>query len=374
MARALQTVWALGCFAVGVEAQRVVRQFEAFVLGNRFLQVFNLGLIKLLDPATVQAHQVIVVLPLIELIHGFAALKMRATQEPGLLKLREHSVDRGQADIDVFAQSDAVDVFCRHVPMLSALEQLQNLQAWQGGFEACGFEVKHGRHGVAFGGWVEKRPRRDPGLRYNAPIIALSQRWIDMDSHTSPSKFGPRPFKGPVAVLLCALVLVLSACSYIDDPLSKLVANVNPYRIELIQGNVVTQEQLQVIRPGMNKNQIKEVLGTPLIVSLFHGDRWDYAFTIRRHGQPIQQRRLSVFFENDAMTRYDADPLPTEAEFAARIDIRRPSTAKIPLLQASPEQLAPFKPAPQNPNGSSGANGVLSGSAVSAQFPPLESP
>ena len=198
-----------------------------------------------------------------------------------------------------------------------------------------------------------------PGLRYNAPIIALSQRWIDMDSYSSPRKFGLHPFKGPVAVLLCALVLVLSACSYIDDPLSKLVANVNPYRIELIQGNVVTQEQLQVIRPGMNKNQIKEVLGTPLIVSLF---------------QPIQQRRLSVFFENDAMTRYDADPLPSEAEFAARIDIRRPSTAKIPPLQASPEQLAPFKPAAQNPSGSSGANGVLSGSAVSAQFPPLESP
>jgi hypothetical protein len=124
MAWPLQTVWALGCFAVGVEAQSMVRQLKAFVLGNRFLQVFNLGLIKLLNPATVQAHQMIVVLPLVELIHGFATLKMRATQEPGLLKLCEHSVDRGQADIDVFSQSDSVDVFCRHVPMLPALKQL----------------------------------------------------------------------------------------------------------------------------------------------------------------------------------------------------------------------------------------------------------
>ena len=124
MAWALQTVRALGCFAVGVKAQSMVSQFKAFVLGNRFLQVFNLGLIKLLDPATVQAHQMIVVLPLVELKHRFATLKMRATQKPGLLKLREHSVDRGQADVDVFAQSDAVDVFCRHVPMLPALEQL----------------------------------------------------------------------------------------------------------------------------------------------------------------------------------------------------------------------------------------------------------
>ena len=213
-----------------------------------------------------------------------------------------------------------------------------------------------------------------PGLRYNAPIIALSQRWIDMDSYSSPRKFGLHPFKGPVAVLLCALVLVLSACSYIDDPLSKLVANVNPYRIELIQGNVVTQEQLQVIRPGMNKNQIKEVLGTPLIVSLFHGDRWDYAFTIRRQGQTIQQRRLSVFFENDAMTHFDADPLPSEAEFAARIDIRRPSTAKIPPLVATPEQLAPFKPERQGQAEQTPSNALLNAAAVSAQFAPLESP
>jgi outer membrane protein assembly factor BamE len=220
---------------------------------------------------------------------------------------------------------------------------------------------------------LKKGLRAAPGLRYNASIIALSQRWIDMDPHTNPRQFGLNPFKGLVAVVLCLGVMLLSACSYVDDPLSKLVAKINPYRIELIQGNVVTQEQLQIIRPGMSKNQIKEVLGTPLIVSLFHGDRWDYAFTIRRHGQPIQQRRLSVFFENDAMTRYDADPLPSEAEFAARIDIRRPSTAKIPPLQASPEQLAPFKPSAQNPE-QTPSQGVFNGNAVSAQFPPLESP
>jgi outer membrane protein assembly factor BamE len=195
-----------------------------------------------------------------------------------------------------------------------------------------------------------------------------------MDPHTSPRPFGLPPTRGLLAVLSCMLAIGLGACTFVDDPLSKLVANINPYRIELIQGNVVTQEQLQVIRPGMSKNQIKEILGTPLVVSLFHEDRWDYAFSIRRHDQPIQQRRLSVFFENEVMKRYDADPLPSEAEFAARIDIRRPSTAKIPPLQARPEQLAPFKPATPPVENADGNRGSLVGGAVSAQFPPLESP
>jgi outer membrane protein assembly factor BamE len=199
-----------------------------------------------------------------------------------------------------------------------------------------------------------------------------------MQSHTRTRQLGLHPYRGLLAALLGAAVLVLSACSFVDEPLNRLVANINPYRIELIQGNVVTQEQIQVIRPGMSKNQIKEVLGTPLIESLFHGNRWDYAFTIRRHNEPIQQRRLAVFFENDAMTRYEADPLPTEAEFAARIDIRRPSTAKIPPLTATPEQLAPFKPAAPLAQGtlaaSEASTDLLNATAVSAQFPPLESP
>ena len=212
------------------------------------------------------------------------------------------------------------------------------------------------------------------GVRYNAPIIAFPQRWTDMDPHTRARKLKQSPFKGLRSVMLGAAVLLLGACAYVDDPMSKLVGKINPYRVELIQGNVVTQEQVQVIRPGMNKNQIKEVLGTPLIVSLFHANRWDYAFTIRRQGQAIQQRRLSVFFENDAMTHFDADPLPSEAEFAARIDIRRPSTAKIPPLVATPDQLAPFKPERQGQAEQTPSNALLNAAAVSAQFAPLESP
>jgi outer membrane protein assembly factor BamE len=78
-----------------------------------------------------------------------------------------------------------------------------------------------------------------------------------------------------------------------------------------------------------------------LVTSLFHADRWDYAFTIRRQGAEPQQRRFSVFFQNDVLARVEGDPLPTEAEFAAKLDNRRPPS-KLPELKATEAELAKF--------------------------------
>jgi hypothetical protein len=96
------------------------------------------------------------VLALVELKHRFTAFKVRAAQQPRLFKLSEHAVDGGQADVDVFGEGNAVNILGRHVPMLAALKPLQNLQSWQGGFEASRFEVKQGRHGVVFAGGLKK--------------------------------------------------------------------------------------------------------------------------------------------------------------------------------------------------------------------------
>jgi len=170
---------------------------------------------------------------------------------------------------------------------------------------------------------------------------------------------------------VCGLSVCLSSCAWIDQPLGFVARSINPYRFELIQGNVITKEQLEVIRPGMSKNQVKEVLGTPLITSLFHEERWDYAFTVRRSGQEIQKKKLAVFFDKEQMLRFESDPLPSEAEFAAAIDIRRPSLNKVPSMQASPEQLAAFKSAKPFEENVSGNSGIERG-AVRSNYPPLE--
>lgn len=138
-----------------------------------------------------------------------------------------------------------------------------------------------------------------------------------------------------------ASLATLAACATIDDPLAQAMRSVTPYRTEVVQGNFVSKEQVQALRPGMNRNQVKDILGTPLIASVFHADRWDYAFTIQRKGTAPQQRKLSVFFKNDLFDRVDAQDLPSEAEFAERISVPEDRKAA-PRLQATPQELDKF--------------------------------
>lgn len=149
--------------------------------------------------------------------------------------------------------------------------------------------------------------------------------------------------------------LMLSACSGL----------ITPYRAEVVQGNFVSREQVQALRIGMPRQAVRDILGTPLVTSLFHANRWDYAFTIRRQGAEPQLRHLSVFFKGDTLERIEGDPLPTEAEFAAKLDTRRPPT-KLPELKASDEALAQFPPKAAAPAP------APSTATPPATYPPLE--
>jgi outer membrane protein assembly factor BamE len=139
------------------------------------------------------------------------------------------------------------------------------------------------------------------------------------------------------------------------------------YKPEVVQGNFVSREQVQVLRPGMPRQTVRDVLGTPLVTSLFHADRWDYAFTIRRQGTEPQQRRFSVFFKNNALERVEGDALPTEAEFAAQLDRRRPPT-NLPELKATEADLAKF---PVKANSTVGASNAAA-PMPPVTYPPLE--
>ncbi len=164
------------------------------------------------------------------------------------------------------------------------------------------------------------------------------------------------------ALGLCG-VLGLTACGAVQGLHGD---SFKPYVPEVVQGNVVSREQRDYLRPGMTRAQVRDVLGTPLLTSLFHADRWDYAFTIRRQGVAPQKFHLTVFFEGDVLRAVEADELPSEVEFVQRLT--RPGPAlKPPPLEASEEQLrrhqakpkAPDAPAPSAP--------------LPPSYPPLES-
>lgn len=157
----------------------------------------------------------------------------------------------------------------------------------------------------------------------------------------------------------------LTGCETANRTASRTITALTPYRFDVVQGNFVSKEQVQLLQKGMNRRQVRDILGTPLVASVFHANRWDYAFTLRRQGAQPQQRKISVFFEGDVMLRYEADELPTEAEFAARIDNRR-IDIKVPKLEASEAELSKFKS--KSPAAPAPSNDV----PVSMSYPPLE--
>lgn len=167
-----------------------------------------------------------------------------------------------------------------------------------------------------------------------------------------------------------AALTVLSACSSVTNRMPSVTSLVTPYKIDILQGNVVTREQAAALQPGMTRAQVRDILGSPLLVSVFHADRWDYVFTFRRQGQEPQQRRLTAFFKSDVLERFEADALPTEAEFVASLDAGR-KFGKVPPLQATEAQLKTFDDrnkttAPVEP--------VAPAAAPAASYPPLETP
>ncbi|MDP3139281.1 MAG: outer membrane protein assembly factor BamE, partial [Burkholderiaceae bacterium] len=90
---------------------------------------------------------------------------------------------------------------------------------------------------------------------------------------------------------------------------NRFAIDLAPYKIEVVQGNFISREQVQALKPGMSRQQVRDTLGTPLLASVFHADRWDYVFTLRRQGVPPQARRLTVYFQGDALARFEGDEM-----------------------------------------------------------------
>jgi outer membrane protein assembly factor BamE len=145
---------------------------------------------------------------------------------------------------------------------------------------------------------------------------------------------------------LGAASVVLSGCGTVNSASNRVASLVRPYKIDIVQGNFVSSEQLAALKEGMTRGQVKNILGTPLLTDIFHADRWDYVFTFKRQGVEPQARKVTVFFKADAMTRVEADPLPTEAEFVASMDSGRKS-GPIPVLEMSADSLKTTAPAAQ---------------------------
>jgi outer membrane protein assembly factor BamE len=140
-------------------------------------------------------------------------------------------------------------------------------------------------------------------------------------------------------VLAAMAALLLVSCGSARLPMP----DITPYRIEIQQGNFVSQEMVSQLKPGMSKDQVRFVMGTPLITDSFHADRWDYVFRRQKvNSRELEQRKLAVFFEDGKLKHIEGDVTP-----AAGVDA---GGVKTPEAQGSPAPAAaPEKPAAAPP-------------------------
>jgi outer membrane protein assembly factor BamE len=115
----------------------------------------------------------------------------------------------------------------------------------------------------------------------------------------------------PAAFLPClAPLALLGACA--------LPSLITPYRIEIQQGNFVSQEMASQLKPGMTREQVRFVLGSPLVADMFHADRWDYVYMKQLENfKGTEQRKLSVFFVDGKLKRVEGDVAPAQPKPAS---------------------------------------------------------
>jgi outer membrane protein assembly factor BamE len=175
-------------------------------------------------------------------------------------------------------------------------------------------------------------------------------------------------FSRPIATL-AVLAASLVGCSTGGASLSQPSQWLTPYRSDVVQGNFIASEQIAQLKAGLSRLQVRNLLGTPLVSSLFHADRWDYVFSFKRGAEAPRLYRYTVFFQGDALVRFEGDAMPSEAEFIAQLDARR-KLGPVPPLQATPEQLQASQPATP---AASATGAPAAPPPLPTSYPPLES-
>ena len=109
------------------------------------------------------------------------------------------------------------------------------------------------------------------------------------------------------------LSLLLAACSSYPRIL-------NEYKIDVQQGNVLTQDMVSQLRPGITKDQVRFILGTPMLQDMFHANRWDYVYTYKKGSTGVvEMRKFSTFFDaNNRLVRVAGDVTGASAEDSAK--------------------------------------------------------
>lgn len=133
-----------------------------------------------------------------------------------------------------------------------------------------------------------------------------------MDAHNVPTF--SRFLRPAAALLVIAATVSAAGCSSYQPNWRSL----GVYKLDINQGNFLTDDQVEKLKVGQTKQQVRAILGSPLLTDAFHQNRWDYVYEFRRQGVTMEHRNFAVFFEDDKLARWEGDKMPTSAVEANR--------------------------------------------------------
>lgn len=148
---------------------------------------------------------------------------------------------------------------------------------------------------------------------------------------TAPYRPASRLIRHAKVALLLSSMLVASACSYLPS-----LQFPGVYKIDIQQGNIITQEMVDQLRPGMTKRQVTFVMGTPLVRDPFNQDRWDYVYSYQPGGGVRGQERITMYFENDLLVNFTGDFRPGEGSTADSAPATAPAAEDTPAAGTTP--------------------------------------
>jgi len=152
------------------------------------------------------------------------------------------------------------------------------------------------------------------------------------------------------ALLLCG-ALAMGGCSSVPHSFPVSVTDylphfLQPYRPDVQQGNVITSDMVDQLRPGMTRDQVRFMLGTPLLTDRFHPDRWDYLYYLNPHKGAPQRRNLVIYFKDSRLDHFSSDAMPPESMADNLILGVQPGARSIPPPKEPAPQATPPAPTP----------------------------
>ncbi len=118
-------------------------------------------------------------------------------------------------------------------------------------------------------------------------------------------------------ILIMITICWLTACSGLHFP--------GVYKVPVEQGNIITQEMIDQLKPGMSTSQVEYIMGSPLLKDSFNGSRWDYLYSVKRGDSPRQQHRLSIFFDQEGMLSHFTGDFRPSSQQAQHTETEEPA-------------------------------------------------